>query len=466
MILFIIRPLLMILLLQPAAGNDEWKTAEPDTSVSYEEFCIRIPDDPPSTSSKPVSQTPTTTAHPPKNPVKPKSRNLVSHFQPEAKSGCYCNDGNMKQPTETSRILVWAKRHPSEMCSITEYIETLADGRQVCVRQSSWLTSIGDVLRAWLKTTTPPVMIPTPPPPVRDIPTLNIYCGDCNSFNKNYPDIDLRAMQSLDVKMPLHCPAQININMNDGRVYCVKLIEFQRVLQNLEILPPYDECPPNSIADGCRCQETTKDRPPGRIWLPSDNCPSTEVMETQVDGTEVCKTICDPYQYFRNLTILEAERSRPPGPPSPPSPSDPPGEHGPRGPIGPCGPAGPDGPSGPRGPPGPPDSPGPPGSPDPPGSQGPPGPKGSAGTRGSPGVVKPTFNTGGQYGEVGCRGCVHSKDLKSIDPKDVASLEINLPSPACHGSIWLTLTNTTKFCMDSSMPQFKDVLEKLENQPN
>ncbi|MED6280522.1 hypothetical protein CHARACLAT_011725, partial [Characodon lateralis] len=348
----------MALLLQHTEANKEFKRQKPpklDETVHYEEFCLHVPESPDShgslfgthLSTKPVSPTKTTTQKPKmpklstKQPNRPKRPSfdddtdlVVSQSVPvdtgsPVSEGCYCTEKNNKSSTETSRVKILEIQYPSEICNSTEYIETLTDGRKVCTTHFNVKTNF---LRSLSKPT--PVPGPTESPEVSFIvhqtpseeksPTTQLafitnwpppllpsevlyddplnqndfsnisHCKLCNPFMENLDDVDLKAVQFLDVikQSPL-CAFNIYINQNDGRLFCSNVSSSKILLQNLEIPLPQEE---NAVA-GCRCYEKAKKLPAetlpvtrARIWLSSENCSSAEFIETLPDGREVCVT--------------------------------------------------------------------------------------------------------------------------------------------------------------------------------
>ncbi|MEQ2300512.1 hypothetical protein AMECASPLE_026401, partial [Ameca splendens] len=242
--------------------------------------------------------------------------------------GCYCTEKNKKSSTETSRVKSLKIQYPSEICSSTEYIETLTDGRKVCATHFSLITHF---LRFLSKPTPVPGPIESPevsftvrqtsseekssntqlafitnrpPALLEDQDQFGIIsnCKLCNPFMENLDDVDLKAVQFLDVIMqsPL-CAGNIYINQNDGRLFCSNVSSSKILLQNLEISLPQEE---NAVA-GCRCYEKAKKRPAEtlpvtrvRIWLSSENCSSAEFIETLSDGREVCVTSPSLVTYF------------------------------------------------------------------------------------------------------------------------------------------------------------------------
>ncbi|MED6232554.1 hypothetical protein ATANTOWER_032277, partial [Ataeniobius toweri] len=346
----------MALMLQHTEANKEFKRQKPpklDKTVHYEEFCLHVPEYPDSHGSlfgtllptKPVSPTKTTTQKPkmpkkqPKRPKRPTSLPFDGDTDPvvpqsapvamHSPEGCYCTEKNKKSSTDTSRVKSLEIQYPSETCSSTEHIETLMDGRKVCTTHFSLIThfhrflskprpvpgptespEVSFIVRQTpseeKSSTTQLAFITNWPPPLLPSEVLyddplnqddfsNIsYCKLCDPFMENLDDVDLKAVQFLDVIMqsPL-CAFNIYINQNDGRLFCSNVSSSKILLQNLEIRLPQEE---NAVA-GCRCYEKAKKRPAEtlpvtrvRIWLSSENCSSAEFIETLSDGREVCVT--------------------------------------------------------------------------------------------------------------------------------------------------------------------------------
>ncbi|MEQ2233098.1 hypothetical protein ILYODFUR_018385 [Ilyodon furcidens] len=350
----------MALVLQLTEANKEFKRQKPpklDETVHYEEFCLHVPEYPDSHGSlfgthlptKPVSPTKTTTQKPkmpklpkqPKRPKRPTSRSfdgdtdlVVPKYVPvdmrsPVSEGCYCTEKNKKSSTETSGVKCLEIQYPSKICSSTEYIETLMDGRKVCTTYFSLITNF---FRSFSKPTPvpgptespevsfivrqtpseekfsatqlafitawPPPLLPSnmlyDDPPNQDYFSIISYCKVCYPFMVNLDNVDLKAVQFLDVikQSPL-CAFNIYINQNDGRVFCSNVSSSKILLQNLEIPLPQEE---NAVA-GCHCYEKAKKHPAetlpvttARIWLSSENCSSAEFIETLSDGREVCVT--------------------------------------------------------------------------------------------------------------------------------------------------------------------------------
>ncbi|XP_041635907.1 uncharacterized protein LOC121504887 [Cheilinus undulatus] len=89
------------------------------------------------------------------------------------------------------------------------------------------------------------------------------------------------------------CPASIHVTLKNGSSSCLTSVEqlFEIALTEL-----HEEGSPTDVAtDGCRCKETEKKLPDetspvtrARIWRSSDTCNSTQIIETLMDGREVC----------------------------------------------------------------------------------------------------------------------------------------------------------------------------------
>ncbi|XP_047242276.1 uncharacterized protein LOC124880908 [Girardinichthys multiradiatus] len=465
-LLFFTHLLLVALLFQHTEANKEFKrekSPKRDETVHYEEFCLHVPEYPDShgslfgthLSTKPVSPTKTTTQKPkmrklpkkqnkrPKRPTSPFDGDtdlVVPQSAPvdmRSPEGCYCTEKNKKSSTETSRVKSLKIQFPSETCNSTEHIETLMDGRKVCTTNFSLITH----LRRFLSKPTPvpgPTESPevsfivrqTPseekssttqlafitnwPPPL--LPSKELYddplnqddfsnisnCKLCNPFMENLDDVDLKAVQFLDVikQSPL-CAFNIYINQNDGRVFCSNVSSSKILLQNLEIPLPQEE---NAVA-GCRCYEKAKKRPAetlpvtrARIWLSSENCSSAEFIETLSDGREVCVT---PPSLVTYLDTWE--------------------EH-------------------------------------------------------HVGVYITELRTIEHYPEFSlsnsismepmerkhCMQCLYLVNWDILDPKDVQSLTMNLPSSDCPAIITVSLIDGEDICMDSSNRGFVKLLEKFE----
>ncbi|KAM4537251.1 uncharacterized protein PAE49_021604 isoform 1-T1 [Odontesthes bonariensis] len=185
------RLLFVTLLLQATKESTESRehtTPRPDTSMHHREFCLRIPDDSHWTSSEPGTQLPTKSNRPTEQPTEPTNQgssplNLIpqlpkperpdqENYNPvvpkiapspvhgERFHGCRCKNKNkMKLPTETSEVIRQSKLYPSKTCASFEYIEFLADGREVCVPPFNSMPSLEDIL-SWFKLGAKPVTGP------------------------------------------------------------------------------------------------------------------------------------------------------------------------------------------------------------------------------------------------------------------------------------------------------------------
>ncbi|MED6285313.1 hypothetical protein CHARACLAT_028015 [Characodon lateralis] len=58
--------------------------------------------------------------------------------------------------------------------------------------------------------------------------------------------------------------------------------------------------------------------------------------------------------------------------------------------------------------------------------------------------------------------CLYLVNWDNLDPKDVQSLKMNLPSSDCPAIIEVSLIHGRDICMDSSNREFVKFLEKFE----
>ncbi|MEQ2250074.1 hypothetical protein ILYODFUR_036157 [Ilyodon furcidens] len=58
--------------------------------------------------------------------------------------------------------------------------------------------------------------------------------------------------------------------------------------------------------------------------------------------------------------------------------------------------------------------------------------------------------------------CLYLVNRDILDPKDVQSLKMNLPSSHCPAIIMVSLFDGQDICMDSSNREFVKLLEKFE----
>ncbi|XP_028284828.1 uncharacterized protein LOC114450712 [Parambassis ranga] len=319
MLLFIVGQLLLrALLLQSIEDNEEWKThmtQRAGGSERFGEFCLHLPDDSQWTSSKPDIPMTTQQLTPPEEPImRHIPFQLASGREPESTtesdlieeiqvittdgihSGCKCNKENMKKPTDTSRIQSLTKRYPTDTCSSTEYIETLADGREVCVKLFSFLE--------WFR------MFLSPMPAsdrsgaelVLTSPSLCNFCGQFTALD----DVDLIDVKSLEVEKPSdHCPDLVRMNMKNGAVLCSDLSDLEIVVKNLEVfLQRTDASPPKNKMSRCHCR---KKRPKSftftklKIYIPSEVCLPAQFVEAVMDEEEVCMTVPDLLELLEYL---------------------------------------------------------------------------------------------------------------------------------------------------------------------
>ncbi|XP_035804324.2 uncharacterized protein LOC111568911 [Amphiprion ocellaris] len=457
MVFFIIsRLLLLTLLLQETEENEE-----EDDSERFGEFCLRIPDDSRWTTPKPDPQpTPesTQTNQPIKQPRRKTLKLNTKRILPpdpfsfsQGFSGCRCTTENMKQPSETSEVIGSTRWFPTENCNSIEYIETLADGREVCVTPFSLLAYFNDLLSSWSKPAAGPTVETQKDKTENtqqriDLTILPLLPGKfivqqthvmstqnsksigfplCRHCMTSFTISDQRIVQSLDVKMqPFPCDIHIEVNMTDGAVFCLDLINFEQDLQRWKISLPLEDdaasAPKNTA--GCRCQEEAKkplsETSPiasASIWPPSEGCSSTEFIEMLKDGREVCVAASSISAYLKTLPekrLLGAKDPLldPPRKPLPPLIVEP-------DPV-----------------------------------------SGQKMAQELPDRRGPIPSTVGNS----CEVCQSPIKWTSIHPNAVQSLDMLVPSPGCPVIILIRLTDGTNFCAASSEPWFKALMEKLD----
>ncbi|XP_041840790.1 uncharacterized protein LOC121639542 isoform X1 [Melanotaenia boesemani] len=343
MVLFVIGQMLFLtLLLHAAEENNEWRThstPKPDRSVRFGEFCLRIPDDYSQTSSKPntkqtqtqpsepVKQETTTPDHPKPEPIESMGKKRPSPYITDSEpamfppdhtdqsDGCRCTDKNKKRPTETSQVRARVKWLPSETCSSTEYIEILEDGREVCVSKFSFLTYIDNLIWSLSGLAIEPGSAKLPIAKITETRDYLIDSSEnvrtrCIPFiSVSWDTFDPKTVQSMDVLMQaIPCPPHFCINLKDKTSFCLDLPELLTVLLKLEKPRHHDgnnDSTPEAIDQGCRCQETAEIHPSThsqsqkiRVWPSSEVCSSNEFIETLEDGRELCVTASSLIKYF------------------------------------------------------------------------------------------------------------------------------------------------------------------------
>ncbi|XP_027143330.1 uncharacterized protein LOC113747569 [Larimichthys crocea] len=505
--LFIVSKLLLITFALQST-EEKWKmhaTAEPDNSVRYGEFCLRISDDSHRTSSKSVTQQPTksarqtkqTTQQPTTEPTDLGSQSTQQTTEPASlfkltketgqpyrekppiapsnlQSGCYCDKREKKHLNETSSLRILTTELPSETCNSVQSIGELKDGSKVCMARLSLLDYYNAILghqskpepssyeepptpldpTTELAMTTHPSVTESkqhdPTPQMTQTPQHTTHvCESCN-FTTNLDAIDPKAVQSINVKkQSFSCPVHINVSLKDED-FCLDLdlLEFNAMLMKLEkdVLSRDRDgfVPTPKNISSCHCQETEQ-KPPTetspatstRIWLPSETCNSTEFIETLMDGREVCVTRLSIFAYSRLPDPGSAVKKQ--GPPGEAEEERKQGERGARGPPGPIGPLGP------------------PGSPGSPWISGPPGSRGISGLPGSRGISGPPV-----MNDIKCFHCFPFPNWHNIEPNDVKFMKMDMRSRSCPIYIHVTLKNNENFCVDSSQPWFRTLLEKLK----
>ncbi|XP_074518427.1 uncharacterized protein LOC141784490 [Halichoeres trimaculatus] len=200
MALFIIsRLLLMALFLRPSTGNEELKkhtTLKPDHSERYQEFCLRMPDDSHWTSSKPVTQPPTSSSQAPKTSEQPTQPNRKSTSQPNTdavsssslmhqtpaylstvqhpksttpnnqeevttekirvgmrplemvSNPCQCGETEIDPGPEVSELKNLLIHNPTATCRHREFTTRMTDGRKFCVPRETALSYINKELQS------------------------------------------------------------------------------------------------------------------------------------------------------------------------------------------------------------------------------------------------------------------------------------------------------------------------------
>ncbi|XP_035531071.1 uncharacterized protein LOC118338022 [Morone saxatilis] len=269
--------------------------------------------------------------------------NLQSHVN----DGCRCQEKERKFPNSLIiKVVIW---FPSETCNSTEVIVTAKDGSNVCLRIPSFLEYYIELSRRWSEPVTeassdeepsvisPPLVDPTTELPITtqlsviennqfddpNPPTIissfveaeemedkrvngkssidhhgkvSAQCESCN-FITNLDSVDPKDVQSLNVKMQsFPCPVHIHLILKNYSDFCLDSNQFNTLLKKLENPPPHEDHIHQTLTNnGCRCQEK-EEKPPTetfiitRIWPPSETCNSTEFIETETGGNEVCVT--------------------------------------------------------------------------------------------------------------------------------------------------------------------------------
>ncbi|XP_056156709.1 uncharacterized protein LOC130130877 [Lampris incognitus] len=162
----------------PDAETDPNWTPGPVGFVRLGEFCLRIPQEPDWATYTPVSPS-STQQHGPL---------LAQHMfsnpgrvEEVKRRNCRCLRKKKKLPTETSPVIRTNIFFPGPKCNTTEIIETLENGRRVCVNASGLRTYFSLNYPLQRNGTTPPIPstppIPTIPPipPIPTTPTHTIH---------------------------------------------------------------------------------------------------------------------------------------------------------------------------------------------------------------------------------------------------------------------------------------------------
>ncbi|XP_073330596.1 uncharacterized protein [Pagrus major] len=485
--------LLMTFLLQLTEERLQSKTQttpEPDTSVRFGEFCLRMSDD-----SKSVNQKPTKSAHPTKPSTQPHTQPTPTFrestqlpeqtTQPDPQTtsdtlvpmiaplsfygrhviyGCHCQKVESELPAENLQFRSLETTFPTESCKSTEFIVNFMDGTKVCVTTPRILPLYNELFRRWsepateapsyeeLVTSAAP-LDPTTELPITTLPNLlsfsaeetdhssydhpaerepgnESFCDVC-VFETSLDSVDPNAAQFLNVMMQsFPCPVLIHGRLKDENDFCShpSQSEFKTMVEKLESPPPHEDHldpTPKNISDGCWCQDGQQ-KPPNEtspvlstmIWPLGEACNSTEYIETLMNGQEVCVTalslLADLESALPRQSEPAAEAGRDDGLPN--------GVAIISGVVGPV--------------------------------------LNPVGERGEVGYI-------GERGEVGPAGCLRCAPLENwnnVDPKDVQSLKMDVSSFGCPVYMFVTLKNKQMFCVDSSEPLFRTLLEALELQ--
>ncbi|KAE8278891.1 hypothetical protein D5F01_LYC22471 [Larimichthys crocea] len=213
---------------------------------------------------------------------------------------------------------------------------------------------------------------------------------------------------------------------------------------------PYREKPPiapSNLQSGCYCDKREKkhlnETSSLRILtteLPSETCNSVQSIGELKDGSKVCMARLSLLDYYNAILGPDPGSAvKKQGPPGEAEEERKQGERGARGPPGPIEPLGP------------------PGSPGSPWISGPPGSRGISGLPGSRGISGPPV-----MNDIKCFHCFPFPNWHNIEPNDVKFMKMDMRSRSCPIYIHVTLKNNENFCVDSSQPWFRTLLEKLK----
>ncbi|XP_070711129.1 uncharacterized protein [Pempheris klunzingeri] len=178
----------------------------------------------------------------------------------EVIDGCRCREREQKLPDETSPVISTRIWPPSETCNSTEFIETLTDGREVCVTASTILVYLlaAPIQRSAFSVLAPEVnTLPVLTLPGNGYPVgekeeagflpkheiveafeelLHAMCKRCRTV-ENLSNVDPNNVQSLGIHVQsFGCPASIHVWLKNGEDFCVSTpdMELRTLVKKLE----------------------------------------------------------------------------------------------------------------------------------------------------------------------------------------------------------------------------------------
>ncbi|KAE8278886.1 hypothetical protein D5F01_LYC22466 [Larimichthys crocea] len=483
--LFIVSKLLLITFALQST-EEKWKmhaTAEPDNSVRYGEFCLRISDDSHRTSSKSVTQQPTKSARQTKQTTQQTTE--PDHFldtdKPEEISQPYTEKPNdiivpLIAP-HNFQSHVFVQRRSSDS-SDEEMLF-----RQFCIQphpDMNWASTAhsANIIkptapRRQLKSTEEKWKMHATAEPDNSVRygefCLRISDDSHRTSSKSVTQQPTKSARQTKqtTQQPTTEPTDLGSQSTQQTTEPASLFKLTK-----ETGQPYREKPPiapSNLQSGCYCDKREKkhlnETSSLRILtteLPSETCNSVQSIGELKDGSKVCMarlSLLDYYNAILGETLMDGREvcvtrlsifaySRLPDPGSAVKKQGPPGEaeeerkQGERGA---------------RGPPGPIEPLGPPGSPGSPWISGPPGSRGISGLPGSRGISGPPV-----MNDIKCFHCFPFPNWHNIEPNDVKFMKMDMRSRSCPIYIHVTLKNNENFCVDSSQPWFRTLLEKLK----
>ncbi|CAJ1086596.1 putative uncharacterized protein DDB_G0290521 [Xyrichtys novacula] len=259
MALFIVSRLPLLTLLLLAMTHNELKThatPEPDDSVQYGEFCLRISDQSHWTSSKPVTKLPTeSTNQEPYTSTQQTPTHLNSAPQPETttqkdhkevvtqkitaemppagelvSSPCRCEGVEENLGSEVPQFRSLMIENPTATCSAREFIMMMSDGRKVCLTKFA----AGAYLNNKFGRTNSRSSTLAPQNPNRNSPPGKFICINCPD-GKNFDPEDVKAVE---IMASLNgCPAMVLVTMRNKAISCIDSAQprFKILLEKLEI---------------------------------------------------------------------------------------------------------------------------------------------------------------------------------------------------------------------------------------